>query len=139
MLQIAYRKLGNQRITEELVQETFLSACAKIDRLSRHPNPAGWLYVTLNQLLMNELRKAYRNDISLEDQSCFAAQEYTHPLEDSLPPGLKPKEKEIILLRFEQQRSYAEIADMLGLSQTACRKLLSRALERCRKLGVTIL
>lgn len=138
MTQIAYRKVGNEQIAEELVQEVFLSACVKIDSFYKHPNPAGWLYVALNNLLMNELNKAYRNDTSLEGHAFLAAQEATHPLEDSLPSGLKPKEKEIILLRFEQQRSYAEIADTLGLSQTACRKLLSRALQHCRRLDKTI-
>lgn len=138
MTQIAYRKLGNEQIAEELVQEVFLSACVKIDSLYKHPKPAGWLYVTLYQLLMNELNKAYRNDTSLEGHDFLATQEAPHPLEDSLPSGLKPREREIILLRFEQQRSYAEIAEILGLSQAACRKLLSRTLERCRNLDKTM-
>lgn len=133
MAQIAYRKLGNEQIAEELVQEVFLAACVRIEKVYTHPKPVGWLYVTLNNLVMNELNKAYRNDVSLEEQEFLAAREITRPLEDSLPKELKPRERKIVLLRFEQQRSYKEIAEVLGLSQPACRKLLSRTLEQCRK------
>ena len=47
--------------------------------------------------------------------------------QDGLPNGLKDAEKNILLLRYQEQMSYAEIAQQLGISQELGRTRLHRA------------
>lgn len=55
------------------------------------------------------------------------------PLELALPKQLSKEDREILILRFEQRLSYAEIGDRLGISEGACRSRLHRALQRCKR------
>ena len=48
MVQAAYRRIGDWHLAEDLVQETFLTACWKANQICSHTNPTAWLYKTLN-------------------------------------------------------------------------------------------
>lgn len=54
-------------------------------------------------------------------------------MELALPKQLSKEDREILILRFEQRLSYAEIGDRLGISEGACRSRLHRALQRCKR------
>ena len=57
MVQAAYRRIGDWHLAEDLVQETFLTACWKANQICSHTNPTAWLYKTLNNLIMREQDK----------------------------------------------------------------------------------
>lgn len=59
MVQLTYRRLGDWHLAEDLVQETFLTACCKANKLSGHVNAVAWLYKTLNNLTLCEKRRIY--------------------------------------------------------------------------------
>lgn len=48
-------------------------------------------------------------------------------LADALPKELQLWEREILLMRFEDQLSYAEIAEQLHIKEVSCRSRLVRA------------
>ena len=48
-------------------------------------------------------------------------------LADALPKELQLWEREILLMRFEDQLSYAEIAERLHIKEVSCRSRLVRA------------
>ena len=52
---------------------------------------------------------------------------------DALLRRLAPREREIVRLRFYEQRSQSEIADAVGLSQMHVSRLLRRAFEQMRE------
>ena len=52
-------------------------------------------------------------------------------LPDSL--AISAKDREILLLRFEKKMDHPDIAEYYGISESASRKRLSRALKNCRK------
>ena len=75
-----------------------------------------------------------KEEQEVEEAAELPAESPPLPLTELLPAGLKPEERELLILRFERQLSYKEISDLLYISETACRKRLSRALARCKRL-----
>ena len=50
-----------------------------------------------------------------------------------IPDSLSDSDRELLLLRFRDELSHREIAQRRGISEPACRKQLSRAVQRCRE------
>ena len=50
MIRLTYRRIGDWHLAEDLVQETFLTACCKSERVCAHKKPVAWLFETLNNL-----------------------------------------------------------------------------------------
>lgn len=128
----AYRTLGDWEAAQDLVQDTFLLALIK-DSLPEHPCPGAWLMKTLQNLLQNERRRLVsRRTFPLDDT--IPAAEAEGALRDVLPSGLTETERKLLLLRFEDQLSYRELAERFDLSEGACRIKLFRTVEKCKKL-----
>ncbi|WP_195615186.1 RNA polymerase sigma factor [Intestinimonas butyriciproducens] len=125
----AYYVLHNSHLAEDLVEETFLILLYKQQDLVKHPNLAGWLSLTLKNLICDELKSArHRLEMPLiSDDSATCVDTYHQPLDELLPKGLLPKEREILILLFEEQLSYDEIAQHLGISVLSCRTRAFRA------------
>lgn len=133
MVRLTYRRVGDWHLAEDLVQETFLTACCKADQICEHIKPVAWLYETLNNLTMRERRRAYHTDVSTEEIAELQC-EMPLPLEFYLPKGLNDDEREVILLRLDKGYSFQELAELYGLTEAACRQRVSRAIRKCRKL-----
>lgn len=135
MLRVAYRMTGTVETAEDLVQDAFLLALFQEEALLRHPVPEGWLMRTLQNLTLNERRRLKRHpETPLESLRHIAGGSPAGSLEDMLPTGLSPQDREILIWRFQENRDYDEIAARLGISQTGCRSRVSRAVKRCREL-----
>jgi len=135
MVQLAFRKTCDRRLAEELVQETFLTACVKAERVCTCENPGTWLYNVLYKLILRALEQSWRTrEIPVEQIETLIAQTDELNVADCLPRGLTREERRLILLRVEYGLSHRELAGWMGLSEAACRKRLSRAVRRCRLL-----
>lgn len=135
MFKLAYRMTGSTERAQDLVQNTFLLALFRKEELMAHPNPGGWLMAALKNLIFNERRRFEKHpEVSLDAviESLFV-DDPDLPLELALPKQLSKEDREILILRFEQRLSYAEIGDRLGISEGACRSRLHRALQRCKR------
>lgn len=138
MVWLAFRRTDNSQLSEDLVQETFLTACCKPDQIYNHPNPAGWLYKVLNRLTMRELDKAYRTaEVPLLEEDPSGQTEIELPMEHYLPSGLSDGERELILMRVDRGLSFAELAEYYGITEAACRQRVSRVIRKCRSLMET--
>ena len=133
MVQLTFRRTGDPQLAEELVQETFLTACKKADIVCSHEKPLAWLYQALQYLTMKETNKAcHRREQSSEDLQDLGAADDPPAFHEILPRNLTTEERRILILRFEHRLSHREIAEALGISEAACRKQVSRALQKCR-------
>ena len=132
----AYYVLHDSHLAEDLVEETFLILLYKQHDLVKHPNLAGWLSLTLKNLILDELKSArHRLEMSLiSDNSATYVDTYHQPLDELLPKELYPKEREILILLFEEQLSYEEIAQRLGISVLNCRTRAFRAKAHYKEL-----
>lgn len=134
MVQLTYRRTGDPQLAEELVQETFLTACQKADVVCAHEKPLAWLYQTLHYLTLRELNKAqHSREEGCEELNDLMGTEDPVSLREVLPRGLTTEEQRILILRFEYRLSHKEIAEELGLTEAACRKQVSRAIQKCRR------
>lgn len=136
MVRYAYAQLRRMEIAEELVEDAFVMLLRKQDQVVEHPNPSGWLWKTLQHLILTELRSA-RNRVEVpmeQDFDLAAPQREEEALADCLPEGLTPRERQILLLYYEEELSHEEIARKLGISELNSRTRLFRARGRCREL-----
>ena len=67
LLKSAYRMTGDRELAHDVVHETFLLAIFRQNELIVHPKPAAWLFLTLRNILSNELRLCVHKEISLEE------------------------------------------------------------------------
>lgn len=132
LVQLAQRKTENKELSEELVQSVFMVACIKSAELLQHPNPIGWLVKTLQLLILKAKRSEYY-------RTAYQLEYHTEPiimmepsLEILFPKSLTTHEVVALQMRIEDNASYQDIAAALGLSEANCRKIISRALKKCR-------
>jgi RNA polymerase sigma-70 factor (ECF subfamily) len=138
----AYR-LRSRTEAEDLTQATFeraLRAWARYD--PRRAGPRTWLMAIATNLLTDHYRadKSSRHT-ALDDGATEAAMPSTAGPEEDLGidpsiasalTALKPREREIIALRFGGDLAAAEIAQLLGLTVANVQQISSRALRTMR-------
>ena len=136
LLNIGALLLNNRSTAEDLVNETFLILWSKRARLRKHPDINGWLYITLKNLIYNETRLSkYQKETPLiyeTDTSVSEEQEVS--LSDLLPRELSAQERQILVMHFEEELSYEEMAQQLGISILACRTRLCRSKAHYKKI-----
>jgi RNA polymerase sigma factor (sigma-70 family) len=140
LMGLAYRMLGSWADAEDAVQDTFVkwqnADQAAID------NPAGWLTTICTRRCIDLLRSAHRTRV--EYVGTWLPEPIQTPIvdladtSDGLAPSLAtafllmlerltPKERAAYLLYEIFEVSYADIAHILAIQESACRKLVSRA------------
>ncbi len=136
MLRYATYQLRNPSIAEELVEEAFVRLLQRQEELTGHPNVPGWLWKTLQHLILTEVKLAkYHREVPLEPALSAAAPEpENEPLSESLPEGLSDAEREILILYYEEELTHQEMAARLGITEMNSRTRLFRARNRCKKL-----
>ena len=137
LISLARRWVNDEALAEDVVQEVFVAAQRKIDELITHPNPVGWLYISTHHIADRERRKACHKELPLEDREYCLSETQLEPepsLAELLPNEFNDDEKKLLVLRFEEQCSYAEISERSGMSQVNCRQKISRLKKKCRKI-----
>lgn len=135
------RRTGSRERAQDLYQETFL----RIHRARHLYDPSRpftpWFFQVANRLLIDDHRKAFRShevpihERSLEAESPKAGdrmvgQEHL----DRLLHTLSPNERYVVLSSRVEGIGYPELAEHLGKSVDAVKKMASRALQRLRSL-----
>lgn len=138
LLGMAYRMLGSMSDAEDMVQETWLRWREARDIQS----PRSWLVRVISRLCLDRLKSA-----RLQREHYYGTW-LPEPWVDPQPPRddvvdeslsialllllekLSPAERVGFLLHEVFGYDFAEIADILGKSEVACRKLVSRARNR---------
>ena len=136
MFYYAKKILLKEALAEEAVQETFVTACQRLDGLKSSPNPQGWIMNTLKHITRRtqEARNLHSRYLLLDDSALRVADPKAHhPDPALLYDGLISQEDYYLLSRIGiDGYSILELADELGISLAACRKRIQRARERFR-------
>ena len=131
---------GNAALAEEIAQSVFTLLARKAPLLANHPTLAGWLHTTTyrsasgaqraeHRRLRREL-EAYRMSEPCRGNSHPPDWSRVQPVVDEALQRLESRDREAILLRFFEDRPFAEIAARLNVTEDAARMRVNRALAR---------
>ena len=124
------RSLGGYLSTaQDLCQEVLVRAWRKLPRDAEPAAQRAWLRRTESNVMIDELRRRGRGaTVALDHAGEIAAHQSTEPdaAREALTE-LTPHERLLILLRFDAGLQHAEIAQLLGVSEEAARKRVTRA------------
>ena len=146
LYKFAYHLTGNPHDAADLVQETFVRVLPKLESLDPDTLDLGaYLFATERNLFVKSVERAKRQ------QPVDEIPEPTgpRPLEDDpqratllvdqqervrrANAALAPRQRLVLALRELEDRSYAEIGELVGLKENAVAQLISRARLRLRE------
>ncbi len=142
---VALRRLGGDpHGAADVTQGVFIDVARKAGSLSHHPVLTGWLYTSTRYAADQTARAERRRRV--REQQAFMMQELNDEagadaewqrlrtvLDDAMGELDEP-ERTAILLRFFENRPFAEIGQALELSEEAARKRVTRGLGRLESL-----
>ncbi len=144
------KMLGGMADAEDIAQQVFLRIWKSAARYQPTAKFTTWMFTITRNLVFNEMRRRQRKPaLSIEEREreyhLLAADETTstpdrQALEnelvkaiDSAIQSLPEKQRLAVVLRRYEDRSYEEIADILGLSLSAVKSLLFRARSQLKE------
>lgn len=125
--------LGNHADAEDVTQTTFLNAYRSLEQGVRPRKPSNWLLTIASNAIKQRFRQelARPRQVELDDRIAK-----TNTDDDDSPSvgellaalsKIPPQQRQAIVLREFEGRSYAEIAEILGVTTSALETLLFRA------------
>ena len=128
----AYAVLGNHADAEDVTQTTFLNAYRALEQGVRPRKPSNWLLTIASNAIKQRFRQEQARPRLVELDEHIAGQESDDdgPSVGELLTALSkipPQQRQAIVLREFEGRSYSEIAEILGVTTSALETLLFRA------------
>ena len=147
---LAWRKIGDFHVAEEVTQDTFLQVYKKLATLKDPHRFAGWLYRIAARQCHAWLRKKRMQTQSLEDTdanliekmtySQYIAEEQERAATDAqrdivqrLLARLRESERTVVTLHYFGEMTCEEISRFLGVSASTVKSRLRRARLRLKK------
>lgn len=136
------RRTESDEVAEDLAQAVFADAAARLRHLERDGPPVlAWLYTVARRRLVDNARAGARGPgriATLDEaraQAVEAAPEYGDRLSAAIAlavADLPEGQRQVVVLKLLEGRSFAEIAARLGVTEAACKMRFSRGLEALR-------
>ena len=147
---LAWRKIGDFHIAQEITQDTFLRAYERLSTLKDHSRFPGWIYVIASHLCTEWHRKKKYPIQSLETTDLAEIDKVSHSqymaekrdietaethreIVQKLLSKLPESERTVMVLHYLGEMTYETISKMLGVSQNTIKSRLNRARNRLKK------
>ena len=140
---------GDTHLARDVAQTVFIQLARNARSLASHRTLIGWLYTSTHfaaaKIVRGEHRRRDREEKFmrefLHETAPEADWQKIRPTLDAAMHELKEADREAILLRYFENRQFAEVGAMLGLTENAARMRVDRALEKLHshltKHGIT--
>ena len=133
---------GDDAMALDAVQDTFLRLC-KVKPAKIEGHEAAWLYrVCRSRMLDLQKKEKPMQTLTPKHQAVLPAegmlpdesadQSDTHQLVSRLISSLPERQREIIRLKFQQNLSYREISEVLGLSESNVGFIIHSGIKQLR-------
>jgi RNA polymerase sigma factor (sigma-70 family) len=131
----AYAVLGNHADAEDVTQTTFLNAYRSLEQGIRPRKPSNWLLTIASNAIKQRFRQEQSRPRQVELDERIAHTTTTDDDDEAPSVGelltalskIPPQQRQAIVLREFEGRSYGEIAEILGVTTSALETLLFRA------------
>lgn len=148
----ALRRVGGDAgLAEDVCQQVFTLLARQARELATRPVLAGWLFTTARftsaRIVRGERRRQAREKEASLMREIFSDDpappdwERLRPVLDAALDHLGERDREAVLMRFFERRTFGEIGVKLGLTENAARMRVERALDKLHGLlarrGVT--
>ena len=147
---LAWRKIGDFHIAEDITQDTFLKAYQKLSTLKNPQRFAGWLYVIATRCCQAWLRKKQIQTESLEkiDSYALEPEAYSRYVSEEetkvtvvaqrqvvkkLLATLPESERTVITLHYFSEMTCEKMSEFLGVSANTIKSRLRRARNRLKQ------
>ena len=147
----ALRMVSDSHVAEDVTQNVFVALAERANKLLNHPVLSGWLHCTAQniaaQTVRTDVRRRAREQEAAAMKELLATEsdanwKHIAPHLDAALGELSQPDRDALLLRYFERKSAHEMAQVLGVSDEAAQKRVSRAVERLReffaKRGVTV-
>jgi RNA polymerase sigma-70 factor (ECF subfamily) len=140
-----YYRTGNQQDAEDLTAKTFYRALTNISRYVDRGAPlVAWLYRIAHNVVANWLRDRSRHPVVALDAVALSSEEHLEPHalaemgqeKDALLQAVRrlPADRqELLILKFVEEMTNAEIGAVMGRSEGAIKSLYHRTLLALRE------
>ncbi len=137
---------GDAHLAQDVAQTVFADLARKAGSLARRESLTGWLYTSAHfaaaKITRTENRRRLREDKFMREptnESCAGVSpanvwEKIRPALDDAMHELKESDREAVLLRYFENRSFIEVGAKFGLNENAARMRVDRALEKLRAI-----
>jgi uncharacterized protein (TIGR03435 family) len=137
----ALRKTSNPHAAEEIAQAVFIILAKKAGELRQKTILSGWLYqtarLTASNFVRTAIRRAHREQEaymqSLSNETGSEVWQQITPLLEDAMGQLGEKDRNALVLRFFEGKTFQEIGTAFDASDNAAKKRVGHALEKLRK------
>ena len=136
---VAKRRLSNTALAQDATQTVFIRLAKAAPNIRGDAELVAWLHrTTVNasiDLWRSESRRRAREEHAVAMQSDRTESPVWNeiaPAVDEVLNELNTQERQVLLLRFFEQKSMREVGLLLGISEDAAKMRVSRALDRLR-------
>ena len=131
---------GDRQLAEDAAQLVFMSLANKAPQLTKGVPLQAWLYRhayhTASKLARSERRRATRERRYAAEMNAEDSPQTAHEVSRLIPKvlaGLGDQDRAAIIARFLEEKSFGKLGAIMGGSEDAGQKRVSRALEKVRK------
>lgn len=147
---LAWRKLGDYHLAEDITQDTFIQVYQNLSKLKNHNQFDSWLYVIVNRLCINwknkrrvtmqsiedtpveELEVSYYKNYELEQRKVDTIKHYSEIVKKLLEK-LPESERTVMSLYYLGEMTAKDISKFLGVSVNTIKCRLRRARNRLKQ------
>ena len=134
ILRYLYRLIG-PKTAEDILQDTFVQAMSHLDRLETAAYPKAWLMTVARNLAINTLRRQNKGVVEMD----WSQPVQSKPTEDERLERMRqmimklPEDmRETLYLRWYDQLSYEQIAEVMRIPVGTVRSRLHHGLTKLR-------
>ena len=138
----ARRQVRDAELARDVTQAVFLVLAEKAGELDPGRPLSGWLLRVARYASANAIRararRAHHEQRAAQmlstnsDSRAGGEWETLSPLLDEGMGRLRPRDRDVLLLRFFEQKTAREVAEAMGISEDAAEKRISRAVGKLR-------